>query len=44
MVTTLLNLDDLKSKTRQEKQKTLIDKLDEIILNGKHDATLSNNL
>ncbi|KAK3929706.1 Transposable element P transposase, partial [Frankliniella fusca] len=36
MVTTLLNLDDLKSKTKQERQKAFTDKLDELVINGIH--------
>lgn len=36
MVTTLLKLDDLKSKTRIERQKAFEDRLDEILLNGKN--------
>lgn len=35
MVSTLLNLDDLKSKTREERQQALMEKLDEIVLAGK---------
>ncbi|KAK3931680.1 Transposable element P transposase [Frankliniella fusca] len=36
MVTTLLTLEDLKNKTRQERQKALMEKLDQIVLNGQN--------
>ena len=40
MVTTLLTLDDLKSKTRQERQKLFMTKLEEIVLNGNENNIL----
>ncbi|KAK3933106.1 Transposable element P transposase [Frankliniella fusca] len=41
MITTLLSLDDLKTKTRVERQQALQDKLDEIILNGQNLESVS---
>lgn len=43
MLTTLLNLDDLQSKSNEERKQQLEKKLDEIVLAGKLAACFGNN-